>query len=178
MTSRNAKRLEATAYHEAGHAVMAWSLRVRVDKVSICPEGDSLGHCSHEKIVRGRNPELDDSLRRRDQYEKDILVALAGGIAQRLFNCRSWRRLYVEGDWRKAARLAFNINGSSEQADAYLRWLEIRAKDTISSKRMWPLVKALARELLLKRKLSRDEVLAVIQRTLNELCPPRPGASA
>ena len=132
MTYRKSKALEATAYHEAGHAVMAWFLNVRVDKVSISPERDSLGHCSHEKIVRGRNPELDDSPRSRDQKEKEILVALAGGIAQRLFNRRSWRRLHVEEDWRKAEALACHVCGSSEQVEAYLQWLEIRAKDTIS----------------------------------------------
>lgn len=36
--------LTRTAYHEAGHAVMAYELRCRITHVTIIPEEANLGH--------------------------------------------------------------------------------------------------------------------------------------
>ena len=38
------KALQSTAYHEAGHAVMAWDQGLKFHHVTIKPHGDSLGH--------------------------------------------------------------------------------------------------------------------------------------
>jgi ATP-dependent Zn protease len=49
-----ARRLDFTAYHEAGHGVVAWRESVPFKYISIVPTEDSLGHVfasSHAKVV-------------------------------------------------------------------------------------------------------------------------------
>ncbi len=67
-----------TAYHEAGHAVMAFSLGRPIQKVTIAPGklqtgGVRLGACEMQK---GRNKPTDDWL------EDEVLILLAGMVAE------------------------------------------------------------------------------------------------
>jgi ATP-dependent Zn protease len=83
--------LEATAIHEAGHAVAAWLLRVRVNSATIIPHSGALGHVTHANPLRGVDLEWDDSDRARLRAERYIKVCLAGPLAQKKFNPRSYR---------------------------------------------------------------------------------------
>jgi len=49
---RKSKR-ESTAYHEAGHAVAAWSLGLKVRKATIVPADDHLELAVHDSPLRG-----------------------------------------------------------------------------------------------------------------------------
>ena len=74
----------ATAYHEAGHAVMAVSLGRSIQKVTIAPGkkqfgGTRLGVC---EIKKGRTRSSHDPL------EDDVLVLLAGMVAEAKFTGR------------------------------------------------------------------------------------------
>ena len=62
---------QATAYHEAGHAVLAFVLDRPVQCVSILPDRDHLGICEFGKAVYRPS---------EDWLEREILIAL-GGIA-------------------------------------------------------------------------------------------------
>src|SRR5882762_5398168 len=62
---------EGTAYHEAGHAVVALALGRTVHRVTILPEREHLGQCEFRK--GGLRPS-------EDWLEREILIAL-GGIA-------------------------------------------------------------------------------------------------
>ncbi len=78
MSEREIDPLMATAYHEAGHAVMAMVLGRRVQKVTITPGkleggGSRLGICEMKK---GRAKSTKDAL------EDDVLVLLAGMVAE------------------------------------------------------------------------------------------------
>jgi ATP-dependent Zn protease len=55
MRQQRAKRLRETAYHEAGHAVAAFRLRVAFRYVDIIPEGDQLGAVVHYQWVRSQD---------------------------------------------------------------------------------------------------------------------------
>ena len=68
----------ATAWHEAGHAVMAISLGRPIEKVTISPAqiqtgGSRLGAC---KIQKGRSKASNDFL------EDEVLILLAGMVAE------------------------------------------------------------------------------------------------
>ncbi len=68
----------ATAYHEAGHALMALLLGRPVEKVTISPAkinagGTRLGSC---KIQKGRTKPT------RDAVEDEVLILLAGMVAE------------------------------------------------------------------------------------------------
>src|SRR5881409_1284286 len=64
---------EATAYHEAGHAVMALALGRPVDRVSVRPSKEQLGICHFRKPVFRPS---------EDWVEREILIALAGLAAE------------------------------------------------------------------------------------------------
>jgi hypothetical protein len=74
----------ATAWHEAGHAVMAVSLGRSIEKVTISPArlqtgGSRLGIC---KIQKGRSKASNDRL------EEDVMILLAGMVAESRFTGR------------------------------------------------------------------------------------------
>src|SRR5947208_587092 len=78
---------EVTAYHEAGHAVIALALGRPVRHVSILPDREALGLCEFGKSVFRPS---------EDWLEREALIAL-GGIAAEA-------RLTGEQPWDGAAR--------------------------------------------------------------------------
>lgn len=74
----------ATAYHEAGHAVMALLVGRPVEKVTITPAklqtgGSRLGAC---KVQKGRTKASKDAI------EDEVLILLAGMVAESQFTKR------------------------------------------------------------------------------------------
>src|SRR3984957_20880458 len=67
---------ETTAYHEAGHAVVALALGRPVQHVSILPDRDFLGACKFGK------PAFRPT---EDWLEREILIALGGIAAEARF---------------------------------------------------------------------------------------------
>ena len=151
--------LIATAYHEAGHAMMCWSLGVRSKRVSIVQGEDSMGSFLHERVVRG-HPETDNSNRMRLSLERYAAIALAGPIAQQLYNSRSFRTYHASKDYKIAATCAFRVNGSEESAKAWLKWIQIRTKDQLRV--FWPIVDRLAKRLLDAKTLHDVKISEII----------------
>src|SRR5439155_12145082 len=65
-----------TAYHEAGHAVIALALGRTIHKVSALPNRERLGEC---RFGKGNARAADDWI------EREILIALAGPAAEARF---------------------------------------------------------------------------------------------
>src|ERR1700720_2292046 len=116
-----------TAYHEAGHGVVAYFLGVRLKKITIIPDEDYVGAVLHEKVVRGLSPDVDISLRNFANMEKLARIASAGDIAQRIHAPRSHDGASRDRD--TVANVAFRLNGSSEAASAWIEWLKISVTD-------------------------------------------------
>src|ERR1700677_1501804 len=71
-----------TAYHEAGHAVVALILGRPVQCVSILPDGERLGVCEFGKGTHRPS---------QDWLEREILIALGGIAAEaRLTGIYAW----------------------------------------------------------------------------------------
>jgi hypothetical protein len=117
-------QLMATAYHEAGHAVMAFTLGRPVEKVTIVPGkmqfgGTRLGAC---KIQKGRTKST------KDWLEDEAMILLAGMVAE-----SHWTGNYCQDgaaqDLRAVERLAESRLGSSfgnqKQFDRLIkRWID------------------------------------------------------
>ncbi len=112
--------LVATAYHEAGHAVMALSLGRLIDRVTIVPGKTqfgvaTLGQCKVQK-TRAKSS--------KDWLEDEMLILLAGMVAESQFTGQ-YCTAGASQDLRAVRRLAESRSGGGRQVER----LERRALD-------------------------------------------------
>jgi len=149
--------LETIAHHEAGHAVMAFRAGVTIDSASIVPDATSHGRVHHRNPIRGIDLDTDNSDRAYRCAVKLMRVCLAGPIAQSRF-IGSYSDYGSGADYELAVGVAVNLIGTREAAKCLIE-SHLRQADMII-KRDWPLVTALARELLERTEMSGAEVQA------------------
>ena len=133
-----------TAYHEAGHAVMALLMGRSVQKVSIIPSQNRLGTCTMKK---GRAKQVQDKL------EAEILILLAGMAAEG----RKSGRYNVQGatqDLRMVEKLAMTRSGNPRQATKLVHKLLDKTQHLLSNKSTWTAVKVIADELIEHESIS------------------------
>jgi ATP-dependent Zn protease len=161
---RSERERQATAYHEAGHAAVALHLGRKVLSVDIIhvEEKRQLGVCHNGRTPRWFQPEFVADGRTRLLLEKEIMVFLAGHLAERRF---TGRRNYVGAsrDHSCAADLADYACGSAEQVEAFLAWLEVRTDDTLRMPLVWRVVEAIAAALMEREHLTGRQVRAILQ---------------
>jgi hypothetical protein len=152
-TSHHARRpsqLKRTAYHEAGHAVVSFALRRAVRRVSIVPGEEFLGRCT---LAQAGDPDGLPERQERARAEREILVLLAGGLAEAKLAGRH-NHAGASQDIDAAFSWATRVSGSMEEAEAYLAWLRVRARHLLDVPEHWSAVEALAAELLQRREVS------------------------
>ncbi|MEM0924879.1 MAG: cell division protein FtsH [Planctomycetota bacterium] len=137
-----------TAYHEAGHAVMAFALGGEIDSIGMYAEADDwlperFGDCH---INWGR---VDVNC--NWQIQREVLTILAGPVAEMIYRDASihpaqyppWRY-----DWPMAyERVRQAVHASAQQAsvmETLLKWL----RKHLSQTENWAAVAAVADELL------------------------------
>lgn len=158
---RRDRARERTAYHEAGHAVMAHVCGIPVKRVSIVEDDEALGHMlgQWERWIA----EIDYNVTpmREIRLHKHIMVALAGAAATAIHaNYATWRG--AGQDLINAAGLADYITGGPEETDALVRWLWIRARTKLEGPPTWAKVEAVAQALLAQEQLSGRAFRAVL----------------
>jgi len=151
------KRLLATAYHEAGHAVAARHEGRATKRVTIVPEGDTLGVCSFYPLRETESFAWDASTRNRIRIERLIISALGGCAAEARFVGRH-NLIGAHADWHFAADLSTSQAASDEEADAYLNWLWERTRTIFRLDAWWDLTTGLAEALVEHRTMSATEV--------------------
>ena len=116
MTKKEQAKLKRTAYHEAGHAVGAFVMSKRFKKVSIIPnpDGESLGRLSGCVWNSKLNPEFDGGARLRHLVEAQIIIFLAGPVAEAKltgrYMCRCSPAFTVTAIWRRRLKLTYFIS--------------------------------------------------------------------
>jgi hypothetical protein len=128
----------ATAYHEAGHAVMALALGRPVGDVSAVPDRDYLGTCELRKPP-GRGP--------ADWFEQEILIALAG-LAAEAIHTGDYAWSAAERDFRYVRSLTLKRTGNERRAERLERRLLAKAEHLLAKGGHWRSVERIARELL------------------------------
>jgi hypothetical protein len=182
VSSSAKKRLDSTAYHEAGHAVVGFSEGVptRLIRVSIVPdpEAGTLGHVSRGKYPRvldtewgedGKprrfyrefNPEFDDPHLVDRQLRPRVVECFAGVLAEKRFTGRRHNWLGAESDMRIAVGLVDYITGSPRQAQKYTEYLWVVAEDAVVLH--WAEIGELAKELLVRKTMTGHETKAFLQ---------------
>jgi len=160
---------ELAAYHEAGHAVAAWTQRLTIYSASIEENPEDAGYVIHQDSLRPGDLSCSpQSARTRLAAERNIRVALAGEIAQRLFDPSS-----VDDSQSANDRLAVNtllviLHGAMHRSliDAHFRLLEIETKLIVS--KYWSVVEAVASELLRQERLTGAQLRRVITQVTSQ----------
>ena|SRR5688572_8084672 len=151
MSEKQKAQIEATAYHEAGHAVAAFVTGLPVRIVRVSTDGGLVNHSSGFHRVPADTMKYDRPSLFRDRVERLIIVSMAGAEAQRIFSPKSWRRYHSLWDMDKAIDLLFHLApGGGEELDVYFRLLQIRTKNLLHQQ--WRGVKALAGALIERAK--------------------------
>jgi hypothetical protein len=135
--------LEITAYHEAGHAVLALALGRPVQRVSVQADSRYLGHCAFGKGVFRPS---------EDWLEREILIALGGIAAEaRLTGNYAWDG--AAGDQRYVHELAVQRAGD-RRAERLKRRILAKAEHLLADEGHWRAVELIAAELLSRGTIS------------------------
>lgn len=158
--------LERISFHEAGHAVAAFVLRMRFTYLSIIPDEDSIGHTMTSKL-RDFKPDAGRSRAGRNRYERYAMVSLAGLAAERL---RVGRVRYMTNhpDVVQTFEFCDNICGSEDETRACVNWLWERTVNLIKCERHWAAVEALAGELRARRYIGEREARRIIKQAFSD----------
>jgi ATP-dependent Zn protease len=151
--AESAARLTATAYHEAGHAVMALILGRPIQKVTIAPSqlplgSTRLGACEMKK---GRSKSTQDWL------EDDVLILLAGMVAESQLTGR-YCELGATSDLHAARRLLSNRATNQKQLERQERRAVDKVEHLLSEPAHLQAIEQIAMELVQLTTISGRQV--------------------
>ena len=139
----------ATAYHEAGHAVMAWLVDRPVQKVTIASGrlqhgGIRLGVC---ELKKGKAKSSDDPL------EDIALILLAGMVAEAKYTGRDAAAGAREDLLQVKGLVNSRATTERQASKLFRRWLD-KAEYLLEDSAAWLAVTSIAAELVEKETLS------------------------
>ncbi|MBP3959414.1 hypothetical protein J8F10_29575 [Gemmata sp. G18] len=128
---------EVTAYHEAGHAVIALVLGRAIHKVSVLPNRERMGEC---RFAKGAAKPTDD------WAEREILIAL-GGMAAEARHTGTYAMDEAGQDLRFVRRLT-QERKSDRQVERYEQRMLDKVEYMLADEGNWKAVQLIAAELL------------------------------
>jgi hypothetical protein len=143
---------EITAYHEAGHAVMAWSCNLLVSKISIVASDDGLGLTAlslleHQRVAREKG---------QPEMLKRLVLYYVGGIAGDYAHWNRDERAKPDeiskghsNDQSKASDL-LRVLGHDGDLGAYLAM----AANWTDKPQVWSVLEEVAKQLMEKEELA------------------------
>jgi ATP-dependent Zn protease len=134
---------ELTAYHEAGHAVIALVHDRPVHRVSILPKQGRLGQCEFGKAVFRPS---------EDALEREILIALAGFAAEARY-AGTYALEGADRDLRYVRRLVLERK-SERAATRYEERMLAKVEALLGDEGIWKAVEQIASELLKHGEIS------------------------
>jgi hypothetical protein len=159
------RRLIAAAFHEAGHAVAAYHMKVRFRRIAIGRDrAKELGWLelwlTPQTAARGTV-----DVRTEHAIERSVIVLLAGSQAERMALGRA-KYLGSGLDFFEAVRYAGYLCRTRPELSAYLRWMQLRVRALVESPAWRRPIEALAACLIQRRELGARETRRVIQRAI------------
>lgn len=148
-----------SAYHEAGHAVVAVALGIAVESISVHPD-KSRGTLEWYSSARtnlecGENPYGDEG----------VVILLAGGAAQKRHAPSSMRRYTALGDYKKARSLVFcGVDAEHEAYGMFMkRWNWLVAESSNMVEANWHVIDAVAKRLLVVGEMTGNELTRIFR---------------
>ena len=163
---------EGTAYHEAGHAVLAYFFCSRIDLVTIVGDGKSRG-----RVVS----QLPETMPDLERYDADYVISAAGRLAHARHGAPHPKdpRYGAAGDKQNERRqrrerrqeydsyppVARWLNSGAIATDrmerSYYRYLDRVAENYVEL--LWPAIESVARQLLDRKTIQGDEAHEIIR---------------
>jgi ATP-dependent Zn protease len=147
----------ATAYHEAGHSVMALALGRPVHGVSVLANRDRLGLCEFGKGVFRPS---------EDWVEREILIAL-GGMAAEAIHTGAYGWEEADRDLQFVRDVAERRVGR-KQAERFERRMLSKAEHLLAKPGHWRAVELIAAELLKHGEISGRAARHLFDRAVRE----------
>lgn len=142
----------ATAYHEAGHVVVAEVLGRRVHSARIDCRGGLVRNAKSPRLDLRRQPR---TLRERWAREREVIIYFAGLIAEERFSGK--RTLDgVESDFLAIEKILGARSGRKEETIAYGRWLYERSASLVLEH--WSIIARVAKELMKLGQLRQPQI--------------------
>ncbi len=135
---------QLTAYHEAGHAVIALVVGRSLQKVTIAANRERLGLCH---IQKGRSKQS------KDWLEDEILILMAGMASEARLS-GTYNQSGADQDLRMARRFAMMRAGNAKQAERLERKLLTKTEHLLSDEQTWDAVVKIAADLLARETIS------------------------
>jgi ATP-dependent Zn protease len=132
-----------TAYHEAGHAVVALALDRPVHRVSVLPNAERLGQCEFRKGIQRPS---------EDWVEIEVLISLAGMVAEARIT-GSYDTGGADRDLRYVRKLTL-MRASDRAVDRLERRLLAKTENLLADEQLWQAVEWIAKELLIHGQIS------------------------
>jgi hypothetical protein len=170
-------RKTLAAYHEAGHAVVAYDQGVRVHGISIVPDEGRMGHIAIDTLLLNRLAptfQFNKGARNRFTMERHVMVLQGGHAAVNSLDPSRKdlaETINGEGSDQNIAMSLLNAFAEGElEADKYYQWLDARTEGIIANPMRWYQVEALVEELLKEGSLGARQVRMVIREAGEEWC--------
>ena len=156
---------ELTAYHEAGHALMAVLLGGRVTQVTIDPDNDDGPRRYGDTQIRWRQSGLTD----RQFAELSVQVSLAGPVAEMIFTWEPFHPGLVPqwaADWRDAWNSAALLHSRERPRMQYLEQVSMNLFRRLNEGVYWEALASLADNLLAHETLDAEQVEEIVREWL------------
>ena len=175
--SNKPDRRTLSAYHEAGHAVVACDQGVRVHGISIVPDEGRMGHIAIDTLLLNRLAPTfmhNKGAKNRFAMERHVMVLQGGHAAvHRLYPARKELANASDGegsDRNIAMGLLRSFAVSKLEAERYYQWLDSRTEGIVASPMRWYQIEVLAEALLAHGKLGARRVREIIKKAEEEWC--------
>jgi len=174
------------AYHEAGHAVVAYDQGVRVHGISIVPDDGRMGHIAIDTLLLNRLAptfQFNKGARNRFTMERHVMVLQGGHAAVNSLNpSRKDLAETINGegsDQNIAMSLVKAFAVGDQEAEKYYQWLDARTEGIMANPMRWFQVKILAETLLEQEQLGARKIRMIIKEAGERWCKENqyPGAS-
>jgi hypothetical protein len=164
--SRSRRRLIAAAFHEAGHAVAAYHVKVRFRRIAIGRDtAKELGWLELWLTPQATGDGTVVDVRTEHAIERSVIVLLAGSQAERMALGRA-KYLGSGLDFFEAVRYAGCLCRTRPEISAYLRWMQLRVRALVESPPWRRPIEALAACLVQRRELGAREARDIIRHAI------------
>ena len=151
---------ELTAYHEAGHALVAHLLGGKVQQITIDPDNDDGPARTGDTQVRWRK-----SLSQKEFSQNVVQVCLAGPVAEMIYSGEPYHPGVVpewSADWQTAWQAAARLFPDERARLQYLEQISITLYRRLQRDEAWEALAAIADHLLAHETLEAEDFAELV----------------